>query len=431
MRLQDKIRRTLFVILLITLIITIGISLWGVWRQTILTELKLLENETDFLEGRVESADDVKEMSECFQIAIMQYDSAGHMMHMHAPWDLQKASLENGADLISASMDHIGSYVENQGLFRYVLWYAQKSDDGSVLRVGKQIDFFREYSLSAAYICSLYAVLFTAALLWSSVCSRRITYPFRKFAEDLSSPVDEAYEELRPYLRQIQEQQIKISRELENKKLYAAHLSHELKTPMTSILGYSSVLVKELEEDIYRDFAARIEKNALQVQKIMNAVVNLSEVESKEGEMTERQVSLLECTKHAIEELRPFAEQRGVKLVIRGEESMVKGEEDCLVLMVKNLAENAIRYSNPGDTVLIEAADRLSVTDEGIGIPESDLPRIFERFYCVDREESKKRGGTGLGLSIVAEIAKHFGYQLNVISEINKGTKITVVFPKS
>ena len=115
----------------------------------------------------------------------------------------------------------------------------------------------------------------------------------------------------------------------------------------------------------------------------MNAVVNLSEVESKEGEMTERQVSLLECTKHAIEELRPFAEQRGVKLVIRGEESMVKGEEDCLVLMVKNLAENAIRYSNPGNTVLIEAADRLSVTDEGIGIPESDLPRILLSYHNI------------------------------------------------
>ena len=214
---------------------------------------------------------------------------------------------------------------------------------------------------------------------------------------------------------------------------FTANVSHELKTPLTSISGYAELIENGMAkpQDV-PGFAAKIHAEAVRLISVIGDIINLTEVEEMEQLDTAR-VDLREIAAETVEMLGFSAEKAGVELHSSGSKCFVLGDRKLLSELVYNLADNAIRYNRPGGSVRIitehdAAAATLSVTDTGIGIPKECQDRVFERFYRVDKSRSKRTGGTGLGLAIVKHIALRHGATLKLESEPGSGTTVTVTF---
>lgn len=215
---------------------------------------------------------------------------------------------------------------------------------------------------------------------------------------------------------------------------FSANVSHELKTPLTSILGYAEIIGNGLvkPEDIPK-FAGRIRKEAARLLTLIEDIIKLSRLDEDELRAEFAPVELHALCEAVLGELAAKAEKSQVTLSLSGGETVVNGFEPALYEMVHNLCDNAIAYNRPGGgvRVVLETVDgrpQLSVSDDGIGIAEEHLGRIFERFYRVDKSHSKDTGGTGLGLSIVKHDAELHDAQLSVESTSGVGTTIRVLF---
>lgn len=222
----------------------------------------------------------------------------------------------------------------------------------------------------------------------------------------------------------------------EARREFTANVSHELRTPLTSIRGYAELLRSGMvnSEDI-AGFGGRIYDESQRLLTLIEDILRLSRLdEGVIGDVS--RVGLLEIAKGVTERLKEQAGAAGVTLEALGEEAYVTGERTLIYELVYNLADNAIKYNKNGGSAIIEVTRdgeraRLTVTDTGVGIPKESRPRVFERFYRVDKSRSKATGGTGLGLSIVKHAAELSGATVSLESETDKGTRITVEFPKS
>ena len=215
---------------------------------------------------------------------------------------------------------------------------------------------------------------------------------------------------------------------------FSANVSHELKTPLTSILGYAEIIGNGLvkAEDIPK-FAGRIRKEAARLLTLIEDIIKLSRLDEDELRAEFAPVELHGLCEAVLGELAAKAEKSQVTLSLTGKATVVSGFEPALYEMVHNLCDNAIAYNRPGGgvRVALETVDgrpQLSVADDGIGIAPEHLGRIFERFYRVDKSHSKDTGGTGLGLSIVKHDAQLHDAQLSVDSTPGVGTTIRVLF---
>lgn len=215
---------------------------------------------------------------------------------------------------------------------------------------------------------------------------------------------------------------------------FSANVSHELKTPLTSIIASADLIENNLvkTEDMPR-FIGHIKKESSRLLNLIDDIIRLSQLD--EGvELPEEAVDLGEIVAETVKQLRDTADQNNVQINTETEKCVLKGVKRLIYEIVYNLTENAIKYNVPGGSVTVEVKKTecgtvLKVSDTGIGIPTEHQERIFERFYRVDKSHSKKSGGTGLGLSIVKHAANHLGAEISVNSEVGKGTTITVVFP--
>lgn len=217
---------------------------------------------------------------------------------------------------------------------------------------------------------------------------------------------------------------------------FTANVSHELKTPLTSISGFAELLENGMvaKEDV-PDFAASIHTEAQRLLVLVNDIIRLSQIEEGVLPYAMAEVDLCRLAAEALDHIRPAAEARGISLSLTGEGITVYGAEPILYDVIYNLCDNAVKYNreNGALSVCIRAEDgttTLSVSDTGIGIPPEHRDRIFERFYRVDKSHSKEIGGTGLGLSIVRHGAEYHGATVSVESAVDKGTTVSVVFPK-
>lgn len=216
---------------------------------------------------------------------------------------------------------------------------------------------------------------------------------------------------------------------------FSANVSHELKTPLTSILGYAEIIGNGLanESDIPK-FADRIHKEAARLLTLIEDIIKLSQLDEDELRAEFVPVELSELCKNVLQELSQKAEKAGVTLHFSGGEQTVSGFEPSLYEMIYNLCDNAIAYNKPGGRVNVslektpESKIRLTVRDTGIGIAEEHLGRVFERFYRVDKSHSKETGGTGLGLSIVKHAALMHDAELSIESTPQVGTTIQILF---
>lgn len=214
---------------------------------------------------------------------------------------------------------------------------------------------------------------------------------------------------------------------------FSANVSHELKTPLTSILGYAELIENGMAQsaDINR-FAGVIRKEAGRLIELVGGIIRISHLD-EDVELPSEQVELLSLCKTIAERMKPQAEPREIEISVKGEPAIIPGSPMLLDEMVSNLVDNAIKYNRDGgrvDISLITEGDNVSliVSDNGIGIPEEHQGRIFERFYRVDKSHSKETGGSGLGLSIVKHGAAYHKAKLWLESTEGEGTTIGVCF---
>lgn len=218
-----------------------------------------------------------------------------------------------------------------------------------------------------------------------------------------------------------------------NRQEFTANVSHELKTPLQSIIGSAELMENGLVKpgDMPR-FVGHIRSEAARLVTLINDIIRLSQMD-EDVEMPTENVELREVTEEIFEVLKPSADQKGVSLSLSGTAVTMSGIKSYIYEIIYNLCDNAIRYNKEGGKVTV-AIERelnnivLKVTDTGIGIATEHHSRIFERFYRVDKSHSKETGGTGLGLSIVKHAVQYHGGQLKLESVPGEGTVVTVVF---
>ncbi len=212
---------------------------------------------------------------------------------------------------------------------------------------------------------------------------------------------------------------------------FTANVSHELKTPLTTILGYSQIINTGIAkpEDI-TEFTKRIEKETTRLIALVDDIMKLSKLDEESLEPEFTPIHLVPVVKDISERLAHKASLRNVSITSNEIDTVIMGDISQITELIYNLMDNAIKYNKDGGEVHVTIGGQcISVSDTGIGIPERYLDRIYERFFRVDKSHSKKIGGTGLGLSIVKHIAQQHNANITLESEENKGSTFTVTFP--
>ena len=217
---------------------------------------------------------------------------------------------------------------------------------------------------------------------------------------------------------------------------FTANVSHELKTPLTSISGMAEIMKDGLvkQEDV-RGFAADIYQESQRLIRLVEDILHLSRLDEGGGGLERQEIDLLDLARTVEDRLQSTAKQHQVELELTGDHAAVQGLPSVVEEMVYNLCDNAIKYNRPGGKASVrveDGADAVTVTvsDTGIGIPPEDRERVFERFYRVDKSHSKAIGGTGLGLSIVKHGAALHNARVELDSAPGKGTTVRLRFPK-
>jgi two-component system phosphate regulon sensor histidine kinase PhoR len=219
---------------------------------------------------------------------------------------------------------------------------------------------------------------------------------------------------------------------------FVANVSHELKTPLTAIRGFAETLrateVPEAQQKAYLDVILR---HAERLQNLIDDILELSRVEGRQEPFTPTDVDVARVAAALLRDVRPQFEARRLEAsVAPGARGVAFADRRAVEQILTNLLDNACKYTEPGGRVEVRVQEgpsqvRLEVEDTGIGIPEEDLPRIFERFYRVDKARSRDLGGTGLGLAIVKHLAQAQGGEVSVRSKPREGTTFTVVLPRA
>lgn len=217
---------------------------------------------------------------------------------------------------------------------------------------------------------------------------------------------------------------------------FSANVSHELRTPLHSISGYAELLKNGMvrHEDV-QPFAEKIYQEAQRMIRLIEDIINLSHLDEGASDMDWAEVDLSEIASRTVDSLQETAAAKNVKLSFSGSSAKVYGIAHLMQEIVYNLCDNAIKYNKDGGSVVVTVKEKkekviLNVRDTGIGIPEDQQDRVFERFYRVDKSHSKEVGGTGLGLSIVKHAAIVHGAKIDLKSKYGEGTAIKISFPK-
>ncbi len=222
------------------------------------------------------------------------------------------------------------------------------------------------------------------------------------------------------------------------RKEFVANVTHEFKTPLTSISGFVETLQEGADEDreVRKKFLDIIAIETSRLSRLIEDVFILSDIESRKTQEALESFDVGTALRKIVMSINPVAQAKGIEILLEVKGNpVIKGNQDRFSQMMMNLIENAVKYSKEGKSISVSAEENqenivVSVKDEGIGIEEKEIPRLFERFYRVDKSRSKDMGGTGLGLSIVKHIASLFDAQIKVTSEPGRGTTFTVAFPK-
>ncbi|MBQ4128665.1 MAG: hypothetical protein IJD68_02720 [Ruminococcus sp.] len=276
------------------------------------------------------------------------------------------------------------------------------------------------------------------------IVTKKIIKPINNI--DIENPkADDVHAEFSPLISKIESQNTRILKQMEQlnaehqsrdklRREFTANVSHELKTPLTSISGYAEIIRDGIArpEDTVR-FAGKIYDESQRLITLVQDIIKLSSLEGSDIEINFESIKLYPLCESVISRLEAIAKKRDISFELTGDNCEISGVPNVVEEMIYNLCDNAVKYNKDGGKVIIcikQFVDgvELSVKDSGIGIPQSELTRIFERFYRVNKSHSKEIGGTGLGLSIVKHGAILHNASISVDSKLDKGTTIKILF---
>lgn len=438
MKLKKKIQNSMILVVLTSLILTYGTMIFVVYYQTMEILKDEIQQEADYIEAAVcisgvyylEDMDAVRENTRVTLI-----DASGEVLYDSGK---QEEHLENHLDrpeIQEALKSGSGQDVRrSETLDQDMFYYAVRLDNGTVLRVSKNMETVFSTAMSILPMMGVVACcMVTFALLLAKWQTAKLIYPINHL--NLAEPLEnDMYEELTPLLQSIDKQNREKDAVANMRKEFSANVSHELKTPLTSISGYAEIMKDGLvrPEDM-KTFSERIYNEASRLITLVEDIMKLSKLDEGAVELEKEEVDFYMLTREICSRLAPQAEKRHVRVEVTGEPVHYLGVRQVLDEMLYNMIENAIKYNKEGGLVSVWVGNTLQgikiiVRDTGIGIPKEEQERIFERFYRVDKSHSKATGGTGLGLSIVKHGALMHGAKIDVDSEVNKGTKMELIF---
>lgn len=329
---------------------------------------------------------------------------------------------------------------QSKTLDRQTRYFALRLDGDRVLRAAVDVpNWLGLFLLILPTLAAVCLPVFGMAAVLSFWLTRRMVQPITHMAQHLDTiEADVPYEELIPLAHTVQaDRQLQADNEAMRRE-FTANVSHELKTPLTSISGYAELLETRMArpEDV-PEFGRRIHKEAGRMITLVSDILQLSELDGQQRQNFEpAPVDLAALVRDTAANMTMNARKAYVTLQYTAPDTplMVQGGRDLLAELTMNLTDNAIRYNRPGGHVQIscgtaDGCPYLQVEDNGIGIPQDAQSRVFERFYRVDKSRSKATGGTGLGLAIVKHIAMLHGAKIDLRSTVGTGTTVRVEFP--
>ena len=438
---RARIQKSMILCIVVTLVVVYGIMTIAVYRQTTSLVWDEIRQEADYICAAVEISgeDYLHEIDiDPERTRITLIESNGDVLYdTNSSDSLTFENHSSRPEFQEAIQNGSGSAVrKSDSLNKQMFYYAKKLSDGNVLRVSKTTNtvFVLALNFLPPLILSGLALLIFAWLI-SKWQAKRLVRPINEI--NIEHPLEnEIYEELKPLLERIDQQNKAKDAVADMRKEFSANVSHELKTPLTSISGYAEILKAGMvpEEDV-PGISSYIYNEAQRLVHLIEDIMRLSKLDEGclDGEMSE--VDLYDMAMDIGRRLEERAHAAKVKLSISGEHVKQMGVRHVLDEMIYNIVENAIKYNRENGIVKIWVGGtpygpKVIVTDTGIGIPKDAQERIFERFYRVDKSHSKETGGTGLGLSIVKHGAALHNAKINVESNLGEGTRMELLFSK-
>ncbi|MDZ7639863.1 MAG: ATP-binding protein [Bryobacterales bacterium] len=410
--------------------------------------------------------DEAKAVGDALDARVTVIGSTGRVL---MDTEADPASMENHAarqEIKAALEGRVGAVTRTSPTLGIRFHYVAIPVEGGALRfavplseVQTRVNTLRLQILAAAALSFLPAILLAAffARLVSAKLGRIIDYSgelargnfkarLQKMGKDelgiLSRKLNETGENLERMFNELEREHAELEKVERIRKDFVINVSHELRTPLAAIQGYSETLLDGALDDPENNvrFVKIIRQNAERLTSLTADLLTLSRLELKRQEFQFASYRVKDLLEDTVDTLRPTAARNDIRLELTplddGQE--VFCDREAFFQMLSNLVDNAVKYSPPGATVKIVASElpedgqnfvQLAVSDAGIGIPEEDLPRLFERFYRVDKARSRELGGTGLGLSIVKHLALAHNGRVRVSSEIGRGSTFYVLLP--
>lgn len=429
---RKKIFYSLFALAFSVLVLATVLFLWISYRQTTAENIQSLKNQAQLLlalegQGKFDYAnltkakvnDRITILAPDGKVLFDNYVNVSNMEnHLHRQ-EVQQAlkGNEGFATRISETLD------------KEVIYYAVQLADKNIIRFARTNDtIFSQFAKVLQYSLVTLLLLLVGAFVVARRITAKVIEPLE--ALDLEHPQKaKAYPELRPILRRLASQQ-------QMRREFSANVSHELKTPLQSVLGYSEIMLNGLvKEDDRQRFLQKIYDEAKNLLGLIDDIIRLSKLDEQQKNFTEH-FDLLGVLRSAMERVQAKADKYGVRLYLEKEvEALpVVGSQLMLEEVFMNLLDNAIKYNHRGGNVTVKVRELpkkwiISICDTGVGIAEEEQERIFERFYRVDK--SRHREGSGLGLSIVKHALMIHRGTIKVHSYLGSGTEVEVCLPKN
>lgn len=409
-------------------------NMYGYFEKQIFSEL---QTESFFLENYVleNKLNEISSLQTTNRITLIHSDGTVYFDNT-----VDASTLENHgirAEFLDAKMNGSSKLSRfSSTMTEKTLYFARLLSNGDVLRISCNQHSVWVLIIGMSQILLLMLIIaVTISGMSASWISKKVVEPLNKI--DLENPEDcEVYEELKPFTKRIAEENFEKSQREELRQQFTANVSHELKTPLTSISGFAELLkAGGTNEATTKDFATSIYDESQRMITLVNDIIKLSKLDEKSISLEKEAISLREVCREVMNILYASAKSKNVSINLSGDSGLINGVQPVIYEMVYNLVDNAIKYNTEGGNVEINIRNMLeskrvifTVKDTGIGIPPAEKERIFERFYRIDKSRSKQNGGTGLGLSIVKHAAKYHDASIIVNSEVGKGSTFTVIF---
>lgn len=425
-------------------------------EANMLYSLKIIDNTLDYNQDLKAQLEQYKEIAVNENTRFTVLDLNGKVLADSDVSDISKMENHMNREEIQEAILHgIGYSKRISNTLKLSMLYVSMTTENKnyILRIAVPFSGLIEYAglLLPAILLSIEITL-AISILIAKRFSKSITKPLHEIAEEMNKLKDMKpefhfkqyqYEEMNviadttlKMAESVRESMKQIEFEKMIRQEFFSNASHELKTPLTSVRGYIELLENGLytDEKMKKDFLVRIKKETDNMTNLINDILMISRLETKEAEVVISNIRISLLLEEVILSLEPMANQCDVEMISSCRPLILQANIQQIRELLNNLITNAIKYNKPGGKVYItvtsEADDILFIVeDTGVGIPEESRQRVFERFYRVDKGRSKKMGGTGLGLSIVKHIVNYYNGSIELESKVMEGTKFTVRLP--